>query len=725
MKGEAQSLNWISDDRLFEIPFFQRPYVWKDDNWDELWNNIVLSSDSGMPFIGSFILQEKDNFGLKKYTVIDGQQRLTTLSILIKAFLDCSNDLKNDIEYEDAIAEIEDFIKYKEKKDMRTIKKPRINPSSIDKEDFLSVMNGVGIATINNNSHLILRCYKYFVDKFSMCSQSERVAIGGKFRSYSKFFIAIILDPQDDEQKIFDSVNRLGMKLLNSDIIKNNIYQRLRELATDDIDVLEIYNKNWEDIYQKDEAARKYWDASITIGRNKGNQLDEFLKDYATIKGIYVASQTGGIDGLSKAFKDYAYELNLKELISFIEEITAYAKTYYSLFNKNIQNIPFDNFDDLNVLLLTLKVTNISTFNPYILKLVHENSSNKTALLRNLQKFVIERLIYNASVKNYNKICEKLLKTTDAIDYLENYSEDSIDYNVFPSGLLKIKNENAKLLLFCIELIRREKEGASKFSTLINYSRFQLEHIMPRKWKNNWNDVPCYDVDDSIVTDIISKEIIRNAKINSIGNMTILVDKLNNSISNSDFKSKIKGNQKHPGIEKFVGGLLIADEIVKHYNEKGEWNEKYIFERDKKIFDELNEFFNFTSDSNNISFNKIGVLNDEPKAENEIIDFNDESTWGSVPYRTLAFLLVKKLIDDNRLSEDEKKLLTTQSYTKSILGDIRNPLLCDEKQLLESEWKKSRYSKTPVLLDGKNIYINNQFTKDILNNLIGWYKKHY
>lgn len=96
-----------------------------------------------------------------------------------------------------------------------------------------------------------------------------------------------------------------------------------------------------------------------------------------------------------------------------------------------------------------------------------------------------------------------------------------------------------------------------------------------------------------------------------------------------------------------------------------------------------------------------------------------------MPYRTLAFLLVKKLIDDNRLSEDEKKLLTTQSYTKSILGDIRNPLLCDEKQLLESEWKKSRYSKTPVLLDGKNIYINNQFTKDILNNLIGWYKKHY
>ena len=85
MKGEAQNFKWFKD-RIFEIPFFQRPYVWKEDNWEELWNNIVLNSAEEMPFIGSFILQIKDDRGLVNYIVIDGQQRLTTLSILIKAF---------------------------------------------------------------------------------------------------------------------------------------------------------------------------------------------------------------------------------------------------------------------------------------------------------------------------------------------------------------------------------------------------------------------------------------------------------------------------------------------------------------------------------------------------------------------------------------------------------------------------------------------------------------
>ena len=141
MKGEAQNFKWFKD-RIFEIPFFQRPYVWKEDNWEELWNNIVLNSAEEMPFIGSFILQIKDDRGLVNYIVIDGQQRLTTLSILIKAFLDSSSDLKNDDEYSGAMNEIESYIMNIEHKGMKTSKHPRVTPSSIDKRDFLNVMEG-------------------------------------------------------------------------------------------------------------------------------------------------------------------------------------------------------------------------------------------------------------------------------------------------------------------------------------------------------------------------------------------------------------------------------------------------------------------------------------------------------------------------------------------------------------------------------------------------------
>lgn len=633
MKGEAQNFKWFQE-RLFEIPFFQRPYVWKEDNWEELWNNIVYNSAEEMPFIGSFILQVNDERGLKKYIVIDGQQRLTTLSILIKAFLDSSNDLKNDDKYSNSIIEIESYVKNIEHKGMRTSKHPRVTPSSIDKNDFLKVMNENNILDdITDESHIILRCYKFFMNKFSACSKEERICIGSKFISNIKFFIAIELDSKDDEQKIFDSVNRLGMKLLNSDIIKNNLYQRLKEIATDEIDVNDIYNKNWRDVYQINDDVRQYWEKEVTVGRNKGNQLDEFLKDFATIKGIYVSSQIG-IDGLAKSFKDYTKQLDLKNLLIFIEEITDYANIYYDLFNRKIEDNCFEKYDNLNILLLTIKVTKTTTFNPYILKLIHDNPHNLEDLLFYLEKFVIKRLIYGLSVKNYNKVCEQLLKTANAIDYLENYSDDSIDYSVYPSGLTSISNDNAKLLLLIIELIKRKNIGESKFSTLTKYSSFQLEHILPKKWQKHWSNVPCYNSDGSLVEDDDLIKIIRESKKLSIGNMTLLTGKLNGSISNSDFKTKIKGNggnkPKDQGIEMYVGGLLIAKEIVDSYNANLEWNEKHIYERDRLLFDTLNKHFKFITDTINISVLPIKNTSIRKDAKANNVDDDIDYTYKKI-----------------------------------------------------------------------------------------------
>lgn len=633
MKGEAQNFKWFKD-RIFEIPFFQRPYVWKEDNWEELWNNIVLNSAEEMPFIGSFILQIKDDRGLVNYIVIDGQQRLTTLSILIKAFLDSSSDLKNDDEYSGAMNEIESYIMNIEHKGMKTSKHPRVIPSSIDKRDFLNVMEGnLKLDDIVEDSHNILKCYSFFMNKFLKCNKKERILIGSKFASDIKFFIAIELDSKDDEQKIFDSVNRLGMKLLNSDIIKNNLYQKLKEVATDDIDVIDIYNKNWRDVYQANDSLREYWEREITVGRNKGNQLDEFLKDYATIKGIYVSSQVG-IDGLAKSFKDYTNNLDLKNLLLFIEEITSYANIYFDLFNRDIEETSFEKYDNLNVLLLTLEVTKTTTFNPYLLKLIHDKPSNLEEILYNLERFIIKRLIYGLSVKNYNKVCEQLLKTDNAIEYLEKYSDDSIDYSIFPQGLTSISNDNAKLLLLIIELIKRKNIGDGKFSTLAKYSSFQLEHILPKKWQKYWSNVPCYNSDGSLVEDGELITTIRDCKKNSIGNMTLLKDKLNASISNSDFKIKIKGNgctrAKDQGIEMYVGGLLIAKEIVDSYNNNPEWNEKLIYERDKALFDTLNNFFNFIVDSTDVIVTPIKVASSKKNIKMNRVDDDRDFTYKKV-----------------------------------------------------------------------------------------------
>ncbi len=122
MKGEAKTLEWIKD-KMFEVPFFQRPYVWNEDNWDELWESIKNSKNGEMPFIGSFILQEKLGEQPTKYLVIDGQQRLTTFSILIKAYLEFAKDIiSTDNAFQDSFNRMEAFIKQDFSHSMRTIK---------------------------------------------------------------------------------------------------------------------------------------------------------------------------------------------------------------------------------------------------------------------------------------------------------------------------------------------------------------------------------------------------------------------------------------------------------------------------------------------------------------------------------------------------------------------------------------------------------------------------
>ena len=97
MEIKAQSLEEVLCGIVLEVPFFQRPYVWKKENWEELLND--LFGTEATHFLGTIILKVQDNGSskLKKYLIVDGQQRLTTLSILVKALYDCMENEKYNI----------------------------------------------------------------------------------------------------------------------------------------------------------------------------------------------------------------------------------------------------------------------------------------------------------------------------------------------------------------------------------------------------------------------------------------------------------------------------------------------------------------------------------------------------------------------------------------------------------------------------------------------------
>ena len=596
MEGSGRTLYWFSNDKVkVEVPFFQRPYVWSESEWDELIDSIESSAENSMPFIGSFILQAIDA-NATKFLVVDGQQRIATISIMVKAFIDVFGD-----SLEDSKPEFLNLIYEKTLVGLKPYYKPRLIPSNIDKRDFELVMDRdfKNDPPVENGGRIV-SAYKYFVDYFKKNTHEKNVSIGQKIITNNKFFITIILSEEDDEQKIFDSVNSLGKDLTNADVIKNFLYQKMKSLVDPSMlkDVLTNHETYWMNVFYSDEN-RSFWEAEKILGRIKSNNLESFLKDFATIKGIYKPSDTGGIDGLAKSYKQHIikYLNTYDELVAFSKELSEYAKCYYD-YTTSFNNL--DSFkigDMINSTMLVLNKTDTSTFNPYMMKLLKEKPDNLNELLWNLQKFIVQRLVYKAKTKNYNKVCENLLNSNNPIEYLTNYNaNEPMGLNEYPTGLKKMSNKSATLVLFIIEMIRR-KGKEEMYSDGLKYNK-SLEHVMPQKWQENWMSVPCYRYNQS--TDLFEeikdiKEIVEQRKnlIYSIGNMTLLRSPLNSSIGNQPFNVKIEGNGKVEGIRKFVGGLSVAEEIVGAYDNAKEWNEKNIINRNKTLFKELNDYYHF------------------------------------------------------------------------------------------------------------------------------------
>ena len=158
--------------------------------------------------------------------------------------------------------------------------------------------------------------------------------------------------------------------------------------------------------------------------------------------------------------------------------------------------------------------------------------------------------------------------------------------------------------MFLIEMMNRNG-NEEKYSDALNIKAYTLEHVMPQKWNtnNDWLNTDSYKEDGTIIDKNDTQLFIdnRNDAVRSIGNFALLTAKLNTSISNGSFETKIQGNGKKngAGMRQFAAALSTTRGVIEVYDKNGIWDERNIFSNEKKYFSQLNSFYLWEDNNQN------------------------------------------------------------------------------------------------------------------------------
>lgn len=540
---------------LLEIPYFQRSYVWDEENWKRFlddFRDICISKKEY--FMGTYIMKQKPTPSGSRYgdlrSVIDGQQRFTTL-ILFFLVLALKND-KYDEDFKSLFFNRQNDIVLCHNHSDKPIfdllvKKEEL--SDVQKKDYAS--------------NKVYQAYLYF--------QSNIVPEDYDVDDLLRFvyFIPIDLEAKDDEQQIFDTINSLGVRLTTAELLKNTLFSN---------NELDLFKDTWEKCFEKDQAEKDFWD-TIVGSRDKHSNIDTFLFAYINIyedKDIRYKS-------LFNAYKEYlGPTLNnpsMKE--AFIKDLISYATIYRQFINPDIQSTVLspnkNSIDRLNIVFFGLDTTTLLPYCLYVLKNAQPDEAAK--IFGYLETYIVRRMLCHFWTKNYNKKFKTLLTnkilTFDAL--LKNIMDgaDTEDKMPTDSDLKNMitydhTNSQAKGMLYLLETGLREPGRES--TSVLPLDSYDLEHIMPKDWKTYW----------PLAEDTTENRDNRVYHIGLLGNKTLLAKGLNKSIKNREFADKKTGVSGNLGYNKYAVGLKTFD-----FSSYSEWNETTIENRLNELIENI------------------------------------------------------------------------------------------------------------------------------------------
>lgn len=689
MKAKAKSLRFLGEGKKLKVPFFQRRYVWKKENWNELLQ-AFLNTDT-KPFLGSLIIK---HISQSEDYIIDGQQRLTTVTILAKAIYD---SLLADNKQGGIRSGIESFLFYKDNSaDDFKDSYVKIEHSRLDCNDYNTIIKAgllnenadVNLDNIDETSSKICQCYKYYREKLqNFTTEQLKQLFNSLFNEDRRVFVLIELEHDDvNEQSIFDTINRAGIPLNAADIIKNNLFKRLIDLSTskDDEEVIRIYTENWDTVFNSDPSIQALWDEKRTFGNVQHTNLEFLLYCVACIKW---GEDRDMFPNLAEVFEKQTDRIQKYELIGLIVDIKKYADLFKTFIldlkvkSENPEDEVFFKYDNyIYRLLFILQKFKFQMFYPYVLKRLFESEGNyDDEILKHdfhvLESFIMRRKISSRGTHDYTSKCYDIIN--NGVEKLFENNETDITDSSVCRALSNTKDDAATMILFWIELFLRKQKNYDV--NALEYT-FTLEHIMPKSWEKNWSQIKIMDNGIELSVDSEEGKTYRNDHIQSIGNKTLLTSRINASVKNSCFKDKILGNGNNQSYQNHTS-LILTKSIVDNYTDGSIWDEKQIEIRQNKLFDLFKKVWpNFKKDTSN--------------EEHEVMTKQTQSAENTD---------IEKTIDDyeSDVFDDANKLLealTISQQNKTDQTNNANYISLKDRFIDEIKNGKIYYSYKPVFI---------------------------
>ena len=599
MKAEAQSFASIMANKYIEVPFFQREYVWEEKNWRDLIDNLLDVDDTH--FLGSVILKLRGTRdGVAEWSIIDGQQRLTTLSLLFDICCKVLQQINHEF-YEEKRKEML-FIKTQAPNGQGMALVPKLRHSETDRGAFETCVLGHSSHPLRSNG--VLECHEWFKNHFV---QNEADAIEDARRIFNlltdwqrPILVGIELHESDNEQSIFDTINSAGVRLTAADTIKNHLFQRLLDLSGNEHvdEVVGVYEQFWKMTFSDSSETLNYWSSEFSQGRINRTAQEILLHCVAVVEGFYDPNRHS-TNELATCYKEHIDNIDSASVLrDFAENIACYAKRYRDFFGSVADGYLYQFNDVCGKTLNILRSCDTSTFDPLILKLLTDHPPAEDGTISEelrkgldaIAQYVLLHVVCGESTKNFNKECSMAIAGTKTLaeHLVEKVSEGRISDEGVRSGLKRMKhNTIARCILFWLELKRRSHQ----FSDInaLHDTTMSLEHIMPQKWMEFWpvSMPPVVDAETGVVLNRPDVAELRKCAVYEIGNMALVNQKLNTSIRNRAIREKVLGNgPRKPGLgasdmlyTKDVVGLVTGNNFL--------WNEKTIRDRTNKLTEEF------------------------------------------------------------------------------------------------------------------------------------------